>query len=127
MTILVSRSHKNTCFSDFSQSASIVRLLQQADLSNHAAAFAWRGQYCVNKFKFSNFQVTLDSITVRWEEPRRLPQDAPQISYTLAYASQDEDGNLGDFEEVADLLDTTTIINGLAMDALYAFKAKVRC
>ena len=42
-------------------------------------------------------------------------------------ASQDENGNLGDFEEVADLLDTTTIINGLAMDALYAFKAKVRC
>ena len=70
-------------------------------------------------------QVSLDSITVRWEAPQRLPQDATEISYTLAYASQAEDGSLGDFIEVANLLDTTTVIDGLAMDTLYALKAKV--
>ena len=67
----------------------------------------------------------LDSITVRWEAPQRLPQDATEISYTLAYASQAEDGSLGDFIEVANLVDTTTVIDGLAMDTLYALKAKV--
>ena len=70
-------------------------------------------------------QVSLDSITVRWEAPQRLPQDATEISYTLAYASQAEDGSLGDFIEVANLLETTTVIDGLTMDTLYALKAKV--
>ena len=69
--------------------------------------------------------MSLDSITVRWEAPQRLPQDATEISYTLAYASQAEDGSLGDFIEVANLLETTTVIDGLTMDTLYALKAKV--
>merc|ERR1719500_1399030 len=70
-------------------------------------------------------EVTLDSITVRWEAPQRLPQEANEILYTLAYASEAEDGNLGDFIEVANLNDPTAVIDGLAMDTQYALKAKV--
>merc|ERR1711971_382471 len=67
-------------------------------------------------------EVTLDSITVRWEAPQRLPEEATEISYTLAYAPEAEDGN---FIEVENLHDTTTVIEGLTMDTLYTFKAKV--
>merc|ERR1719184_421317 len=70
-------------------------------------------------------EVSLDSITVRWKAPQRLPQEATNISYTLAYASQDEDGNIGNFREVENLLDTTAVIDGLTMDTLYTLKAKV--
>ena len=70
-------------------------------------------------------QVTLDSITVRWEAPQRLPQEATDISYLLAYgyAPEAEDGN---FIEIVNINDTTTVIDGLAMDTLYAFQAKVK-
>ena len=71
-------------------------------------------------------QVTLDSITVRWEAPQRLPEEATEISYTLAYAFAYEEGHFGNFVEVENLKDTTTVIDGLAMDTLYAFKAKVK-
>ena len=71
-------------------------------------------------------QVTLDSITVQWEPPQRLPEEATEILYTLAYASEAEDGNFGDFIEVANIPTTTAVIDGLAMDTLYAFKAKVK-
>ena len=80
----------------------------------------------VQKVSPTNIQVTLDSITVQWEPPQRLPEEATEILYTLAYASEAEDGNLGDFIEVANLKDTTTVIDGLTMDTLYTFKAKVR-
>ena len=77
------------------------------------------------KLKSYKIQVSLDSITVRWEAPQRLPQEATEISYTLAYASQAEDGSLGNFIEVENLPDTTAVVDGLTMDTQYALKAKV--
>ena len=117
--------HEMCISSDFAQSANFMRLLQPAYHSNHAAAFAWRGESLVQNLSLTKIQVTLDSITVRWEAPQRLPQEANEISYTLAYASQAEDGSLGNFVEVANLNDTTAVIDGLAMDTQYALKAKV--
>jgi len=64
-------------------------------------------------------QVTLDSINVRWEAPKRLPEEATEILYTLAYG---ENGYLDNFVEV---VGTNLTIEGLTMDTAYTFKAKV--
>jgi len=63
--------------------------------------------------------VTLDSINVRWEAPKRLPEEATEILYTLAYG---ENGYLDNFVEV---VGTNLTIEGLTMDTAYTFKAKV--
>ena len=102
-----------------------MRLLQPAYHSNHAATNAWRGESLILNLSQYKTQVSLDSITVRWEAPQRLPEEATEISYTLAYAAQAEDGSPGNFIEIANLVDTTTVIDGLTMDTLYSLKAKV--
>merc|ERR1712192_380860 len=65
-------------------------------------------------------EVTLDSITVRWEAPQRLPEEATHISYTLVYASEAENEHF-----IPNIHDTTIVIEGLTMDTPYTFQAKV--
>jgi hypothetical protein len=69
-------------------------------------------------------QVGLNSITLRWEGPFRMPEGASDISFVLAYATVDDDDNYGDFTEVSSD-ESNKVIDELTKNTQYAFKVRV--
>ena len=69
----------------------------------------------------------MDSAIVMWEEPSRVPENATEKFFTLAYAVAYGGGNgtYGDFVEVNVVGENKATVDGLVKNTLYVFKVKV--